>query len=265
MAEVESLSRHHLFALHPEGEGGGSCAGVSHRPGGGFLPHGADTDSFAEDTGRGVPPVATDSMRDEYDAKYSMVSLSPSPYFLRQFDYVRRWAEAPSAGLLLDLGGGTGEYALALQEAGHDVVLNDISATALEKARAIGVREVDGSDLLADPPAGRFACILAKGLSPLNTDDAAVFHDVIGRIRSMLAPDGVAIVWGVSDMTGTWSASGWYNWHPRQLRAMAGDTLSFPALRHQVWFPLAVNRAVSAVAERRRWTRMITTISLLRP
>jgi len=45
--------------------------------------------------------------------------------FIRQFSYlVRHYSRTPDP-LVLDLGGGTGEYSLALQQAGYRTVLLD--------------------------------------------------------------------------------------------------------------------------------------------
>ncbi len=71
-----------------------------------------------------------------YEEKYSHVSVAPSPYFKKQFQYLLDNHSKIDASRLsiLDLGGGTGEYSIILQNLGHDVTLFDYSEIAIKNS-----------------------------------------------------------------------------------------------------------------------------------
>jgi hypothetical protein len=61
----------------------------------------------------------------------------------------------------------------------------------------------------------------------------------------MLAPQGTILYWGVTDLSGQWSDSGWFNWQAAELRMLFDDVLIFPALRYQSGLPIWCNRLVN--------------------
>ncbi len=199
-----------------------------------------------------------------YDAKYSAQCLRPSPHFLRQFKYIHQWSKVSANGSVLDLGGGTGEYSLVLQKAGYHVTLNDISDIAIAKAVASGVQNTLAGNILDHQTndAGPFDLVLARGFSPLNTDDRLAFQAVLAKIKRLTSDQGKIVIWGLTDMTGNWSESGWFNWHPRDLRELSGHTIAFPAFRYQCFLPLVINHIVSRIMEKLSLSRPITMITM---
>jgi SAM-dependent methyltransferase len=100
---------------------------------------------------------------------------------------------------ILDLGGGTGVWAIRIAQAGHPVILTDISPGLLTRAREkvaaaglahlVRVEEADVCDL-ARYPTGAFPLVLALG-DPLSyCADAA---RALREIHRVTAPNGVLI------------------------------------------------------------------------
>ena len=184
-----------------------------------------------------------------YDAKYSRGAQGLARAFPHQFSFLSRWAGCGVRALrILDLGGGTGEYSLALQRMGHDVTLFELSAVAVDRARGLGVRKIIHGSFPDQSPGESFDLVLVKGFSPLNTDDIAAFTRTLAAIETVLVPGGVILYWGTTDLTGRWTSSGWFCWKPAALRALFDDILVFPALRYQallpVWFSAAASRLI---------------------
>jgi len=189
--------------------------------------------------------------RQFYDTKYSAGVKGFSPAFPRQMRFLLRWMTVPGGRRrVLDLGGGTGEYSLMLQRMGYDVTLYEISQVAINHARSIGVTKTVYADFLEAPPTERFDIVLVKGFSPLNTDSRQLFDEVLGSIEAMLAPQGVVLYWGVTDLSGQWSDGGWFNWQAANLRLFFDDVLIFPALRYQCVLPVWCNRRLSNALSR---------------
>lgn len=184
---------------------------------------------------------------DIYNRKYVDSSLSLAPYFSKQFRYLLSVAgKRKKNEAVLDLGGGTGEYSLALQDMGYDVTLFDFSKAAVERARRIGVKKTICEDFatcfLGDK---NFDVVMAKGFSPLNTDQNGVFDRCMTRIMTMLNSRGVFIYWGVSDLSGNWSGTGWYNCTVNDLKRYFDTVLIFPAFRYGCRLPFKVNNAIT--------------------
>jgi SAM-dependent methyltransferase len=186
--------------------------------------------------------------REFYDSKYAKSAQGFSTWFPRQMEFLLRWMGCRAGPRrILDLGGGTGEYSLMLQKMGHDVTLYELSRVAIEHARRIGVAKTVCADFLEKPPADHFDIVLVKGFSPLNTDDRYVFSELLGVIEGMLAPQGLILYWGVTDLSGRWSDSGWFNWQAASLRMLFDEVLICPALRYQSKLPIWFNRLLSNV------------------
>jgi SAM-dependent methyltransferase len=174
------------------------------------------------------------SLRSLYDDTYTKGGLRIPPHFPRQFQYaIAIFGRTASPLRVLDLGGGSGEYSMAMQAMGHEVTLVDISQIAIERALALGVRDAICADFLMDPPQDRFDLVLCKGFSPLNTDRREDFCEVVRRVEALLRPGGAMLYWAATTNSGTWSDSGWFNWRVRELREMIGKTVLFPAFRYQ--------------------------------
>jgi SAM-dependent methyltransferase len=198
------------------------------------------------------------SLRSLYDDAYTKGGLRVPPHFPRQFQYsIAILGRTASPLRVLDLGGGSGEYSMAMQAMGHEVTLVDNSQVAIERARALGVRDAICADFLADPPQDRFDLVLCRGFSPLNTDRREDFCAVVRRVEALLRPGGAMLYWVATTNSGTWSDSGWFNWRVRDLREMIGETVLFPAFRHQSmlvrvpWLNGAIGRAAEWIPGRR--------------
>ena len=190
--------------------------------------------------------------RQHYDSKYSKRVQGFSPAFPRQMRFLLRWMDVPDGRRrVLDLGGGTGEYSVMLQRMGYDVTLYEISQVAIDHARSMGATNTVYADFLKEPPTERFDIVLVKGFSPLNTDSRLVFDEILGAVEGMLAPQGVVLYWGVTDLSGKWSDSGWFNWQAANLQLFFDDVLIFPALRYQTALPVWCNRRISNALSRR--------------
>ena len=180
-----------------------------------------------------------------YDNKYSRSAQGYSPMFPRQMQFLLRWMGIPNRQQrILDLGGGTGEYSMMLQQMGHDVTLYEISQVAIDHAHKLGVTKTVCADFLGEPPKEQFDVVLVKGFSPLNTDDQEEFDRLLDAMVAMLAPQGVVLYWSTTDMTGQWSDSGWFNWQVTDLQELFDEVLIFPALRYQAVLPVWCSRVI---------------------
>jgi SAM-dependent methyltransferase len=183
--------------------------------------------------------------RQFYDNKYSRSAQGYSSVFPRQMRFLLRWMGFPKTQQrVLDLGGGTGEYSMMLQQMGHDVTLYELSQVAIDHARKLGVTKTVCADFFGEPSTEQFDIVLVKGFSPLNTDDQEKFDKLLNAISTMLAPGGVVLYWSTTDMTGHWSNSGWFNWQVTNLNELFDEVLIFPALRYQAVLPVWFSRVV---------------------
>lgn len=195
-----------------------------------------------------------------YNKKYSVVRLKPSPFFKKQFEYILRSTNMGGKKLkILDIGCGTGEYSLMLQEIGHEVIAVDLSEEAIKKAKEIGVKNAFVADLLSEPETNLFDIVLVKGFSPLNTDDIGKFINVWNKIKDLLKVDGIAIYWGSTNFTSRWSESGWFNWDPDNLNSILVTQVFF-AFRYQASIPWVFNNIISTIAKKIRANRNLTLI-----
>ena len=203
--------------------------------------------------------------REYYDSKYSRGPQGFAPAFPRQMRFLLKWMQLPSRPLrIVDLGGGTGEYSLMLQDMGNDVTLFEISEVAVDRARQLGVKKTRLGDFLHEPPEGSFDLVFAKGFSPLNTDDPPRFASVLERMKGLLAPNGVVLYWGVTNFTGSWSSSGWFNWKAEDLGRFFDELLVMPLFRYQAVLPVSVNRGLSRVVCHARTPRALSLLAFYR-
>ena len=133
---------------------------------------------------------AHDARKERFDVRVKRAAL---------WDLIERQLPADSSRAVLDLGGGTGVWTLPVARAGFSVVLTDLAAGPLERAREkiaeaglserVHIEQVDVCDL------GRFAdasfgLVLALG-DPLSyCSDAGL---ALGQIHRVLRADGVLI------------------------------------------------------------------------
>jgi SAM-dependent methyltransferase len=136
--------------------------------------------------------------QDMWDARYSEAqqiwSGNPNVAFVRQ-------VEALPPGSALDLGCGEGADAIWLARRGWQVTAVDISAVALERARAHAA-EIDAKidwqqlDLSADFPAGTFDLVSAQFLhSPGDLPRERILRSAARAVN----PGGVLLIEGHSD------------------------------------------------------------------
>jgi SAM-dependent methyltransferase len=198
--------------------------------------------------------------REQYDKKYSQVTLKPNPHFKRQFEYLCRWSQVKSGNIrVLDLGCGTGEYSLILESMGFDITSVDISPVAIEKAKKLGVKNAICEDFLNAQLENKFDLILVKGFSPLNVDSAEEFRSVVYKIDSLLSPDGVIFYWGITDFSGSWTKSGWYNWNPMDLDDLFEWQVHL-VFRWQSFLPIRLNHLISTWMISMSWPKRKNTL-----
>ena len=209
--------------------------------------------------------IAAAAKLDEYERKYACQRLGAPGYFSSQFQYILRHLcqRRSYRQRILDLGGGTGEYSVALQQLGHKVTLFDFSSTAVEKSRELGVSDAICGDFYAHEFGSRqFDVVLAKGFSCLNTDVLPKIDWAVSRINSLLRPGGHFVYWGQTDLSGEWSNSGWYNMTAAEINAAYGKFWVFDAFRYQCRLPHFVNRLICNRRSYRRLTRSSTLIAV---
>jgi len=118
----------------------------------------------------------------------------PASFYFQPFE---EWSALDRAlvqwmtGRILDVGTGAGRLALHMQENGHDVVGIDISPSAVEAARAIGVRDVREHNILDGSLDGEiFDTIVLLGQNLGIAGKHANFGSFLKTLASMLAPGG---------------------------------------------------------------------------
>jgi SAM-dependent methyltransferase len=184
-----------------------------------------------------------------YDQKYASQHLQIPSYFHLQFHYILSIIGCSEPNItILDLGGGTGEYSLAIQNLGYNVTLFDFSAIAVEKAREIGVKKIICADFKTYDFSSQFFDIaLVKGFSLLNTDNQADFRQYLQKIMALLTPKGACIYWALTDLSGAWTNGGWYHPTKADLERNFDQAILFPAFRYGARLPHLFNRLVSYI------------------
>jgi len=201
-----------------------------------------------------------------YEKKYASSLLVPSPYFQKQFQYIVKKYLIKKNPKILDLGGGTGEYSLLLQDLNYDVTLFDFSVEATIKAKNIGVYSIVCDDFLSYKfKDEKYDLIFVKGFSLLNIEDKKTFLSLIERMKLLLNPNGYIIYMGQSDLSTNWSKSGWYQLGISEIEEYFDDYLILPAFRYQVYLPLFLNKIITNILSKvRDLPKSITLLGVIR-
>ena len=156
------------------------------------------------------------ALRREYDQFYRTTDFAHYP------DEVSKGAvrcilhvcRSKERARVLDVGCGTGYYSDILHQAGCHVTGIDISdhAIATARERFPSITFVSG-DALSYETAERFDCIFSLGMSVMNTRQLQNVRDYIHRMLGLLAPGGVLVFLGDSDLSGGMSRSGSWIYH----------------------------------------------------
>lgn len=115
---------------------------------------------------------------------------------------------------VLDVGCATGYYSAILASLGYDVTGIDISATGIEKARALYPHiRFEVQDATALPyEKGSFDFVFALGVSVANTQDLGELHTWLKHLTGVLTPGGTLALLGGSRLTGAVTEySDWFN------------------------------------------------------
>jgi SAM-dependent methyltransferase len=107
-----------------------------------------------------------------------------------EWDFIRRHLP-PAAASVLDIGGGSGRFAMRLMRDGYDVTVNDRDAPSLrlleERARAYTPVLVHG-DFLQTPLPGPFDAAIA-----VECLENMPFNEVLRRVHAILRPEGIFV------------------------------------------------------------------------
>lgn len=199
-----------------------------------------------------------------YNSKYLHQNVAPSPYFKLQFLYLVKKYCKQKPKTVLDLGGGTGEYSIELQQLGYDVTLFDYSHVAINHAKQIGVHNTICNDFLSyDFHNQSYDIILAKGFSLLNTIDEKSYDSVLNKIRNLCNERGVVFYWGRTDLSNSTTKSGWVNHNYDFLISKYNHILLFPAFRWQSKLPHIINIFISRVYSVTRKLYPFTLVGIL--
>lgn len=177
--------------------------------------------------------MTLDSKKALYEAQWAARNTSLIRHFPRKFTYAADSLLATPPRTVLDLGGGTGIYTQALMTMGYETTLLDFSEAAIMKARAAHIPQTICADFMQhDFGDMRYDVILAKGFSPLNTDDDGAFDAILTKARRLLTQQGVVLYWVYSTLEERWSESGWFEVGFERL------SLHFDAVQVLPWFNL---------------------------
>lgn len=203
--------------------------------------------------------------RGEYDEHWSEGRIEPIRNFVKKFDYVTASTMQRRPTRVLDLGGGTGEYALLLQDVGFDVTLLDFSEVAVEMAAAAGVKTTLVADFMAhDFGTSRYDVVLAKGFSPLNTENGREFEAILQRAQNLLAPGGVVLYWVYSTLEERWSRSGWFEIAPARIAPWFDEVVVLPWFNLQCSLPWWLNQLLSRWLGALTYGRRVAVIGIAR-
>jgi len=183
-----------------------------------------------------------------YENKYELSGLSPSSYFKKQFQYIKNNYIKKENIEILDLGGGTGEYAFLLQELNYNVTLFDFSKQAIKRAKGIGILSTICDDFLTyDFGEKKYDIVFVKGFSLLNTDNEEEFLSLTKRMKNILKDDGYIVYWGQTDLSGKWTDSGWFQLNKEMIDNYFESYLILPDFRYQLHLPVIINKFLTKI------------------
>jgi SAM-dependent methyltransferase len=182
-----------------------------------------------------------------YNSKYAAQRLKVPSYLENQFRYILSMLNYDKADIrILDLGGGTGEYSLVLQNLGYEVTLFDFSKIAIQKSREIGIHKTICADFSTyDFNSQKYEVVFSKGFSLLNTDNELLFNINLQKMLALLVPNGACIYWSVTDFSGGWTLTGSYRPTKVELQRHFDQVVIFPAFRYGCRFPKYINQFIS--------------------
>ena len=143
------------------------------------------------------------------DAEREWGRLVHGPYKHLEFQvtmhYLRQYL--PSAGLILDAGGGPGRYAIALCREGREVTLCDLAPGNIALAREqfaaepaevrAHLRDMHVADIRALPyPDGHFSAVLCLGGPLSHLPDVADREQAVRELLRVTAPGGLVVLTG---------------------------------------------------------------------
>lgn len=105
-------------------------------------------------------------------------------------DRMREFAALPTPGRLLDVGGGTGRVALALQDLVDEIIITDISMGMLEKAPRPTLRLASCFSESLPFPASSFECVIMVDAFHHVVDQAATACEML----RVLKPGGLLVI-----------------------------------------------------------------------
>lgn len=190
--------------------------------------------------------TAFDQLAPDYDQAFTSTLLGQR---LRDAVHERLAARFGAGDHILELGGGTGEDAVALARRGVRVTCTDISPgmveTAAAKVRREGLDELVTCRRLAiedvEPRVGRFDGLLSN-FGPLNCVDS--LDETAAKLAACLRPGAIAVLVVMSP--GAMVEAGWHLCHGRADRAVRRwrpGGVVWRGVRIQYWRPGAVIRA----------------------
>ena len=105
-------------------------------------------------------------------------------------DRMREFAALPTSGRLLDVGGGTGRVALALQDLVDEIIITDISMGMLEKAPRPTLRPASCFSESLPFPGSSFERVIMVDAFHHVVDQAATAHEML----RVLKPGGLLVI-----------------------------------------------------------------------
>jgi demethylmenaquinone methyltransferase/2-methoxy-6-polyprenyl-1,4-benzoquinol methylase len=105
-------------------------------------------------------------------------------------DRMREFAALPTPGRLLDVGGGTGRVALALQDLVDEIIITDISMGMLEKAPRPTLRPASCFSESLPFPGSSFDRVIMVDAFHHVVDQAATAHEML----RVLKPGGLLVI-----------------------------------------------------------------------